>query len=116
MGCNKVALGHTKDDLIDTLLMNMFYAGEISTMLPMQQFFNGKLTLIRPLVYVEETLLSRFSKEAALPVFRNPCPTAGNSKRSSIKALVDRMSLENRKIKGNLFHALHRVRQDYLLT
>lgn len=114
LGCNKLALGHTKDDVIATLLMNMFYAGEISTMLPVQTLFNGKFTLIRPLVYVDEHLIRRYAKEASFPAFRNPCPTAGASKRSEIKSMLDDMSRRNRKIKGNLFHALHRVRQDYL--
>ena len=116
LGCNKLALGHTKDDLIATLLLNMFYAGEISTMLPFQTFFEGKFTLIRPLMYVDEKVIRRFAKEAAFPVFRNPCPTAGNSRRSEIKSLLDEMSRRNRKIKGNLFHAMHRIRRDYLLA
>lgn len=116
LGCNKLALGHTKDDVITTLLLNMFYAGEISTMLPVQTFFEGKFTLIRPLVYVDETLIRRFAKEASFPIFQNPCPTAGFSKRSEIKSFLDQMSQKNRKIKGNLFHALHRVRPEYLFT
>ncbi len=115
LGCNKIALGHTKDDIIATLLLNMFYAGEISTMLPYQSFFGGKLIVIRPLAYVDEAVIRRFAREASFPVFQNPCPTAGHSKRSEIKSMLDQMCRKNRKIKGNLFHALHRVRQDYLL-
>jgi tRNA 2-thiocytidine biosynthesis protein TtcA len=52
--CNKIALGHHKDDIIETLLLNIFYSAEISTMLPVQTLFKGKVTLIRPLALIEE--------------------------------------------------------------
>ena len=54
LNCTKLALGHHKDDIIETLFMNMCYAGEISTMKPSQSFFEGKFTVIRPLAYADE--------------------------------------------------------------
>jgi tRNA 2-thiocytidine biosynthesis protein TtcA len=114
--CNKVALGHNKDDLIETLMINMFYAGEISCMKPMQSFFNGKLTLIRPLAYTDGDLIRRFAKLFQLPQFINPCPSAENSKRSDIRAMLTEFYNKNNKIKGNLFRAMHNVRSDYLLS
>ncbi|ETR72985.1 MAG: PP-loop domain-containing protein [Candidatus Magnetoglobus multicellularis str. Araruama] len=87
--CNKVALGHNKDDLIETMMINMFYAGEISCMHPMQSFFNGKFTLIRPLAYTDSTDIRRFAKKIQLPEFINPCPSAKNSKRSDIRDMLN---------------------------
>jgi tRNA 2-thiocytidine biosynthesis protein TtcA len=113
--CNKVALGHNKDDLIETLMINMFYAGEISCMQPMQTFFNDKLTLIRPLAYTDAAIIRKFAKNFQLPQFNNPCPSARNSKRSDIREMLTTFYKKNQKIKGNLFRAMHNVRTDYLL-
>ena len=60
--CRKVALGHNRDDLIQTLLLNIFYSGEISTMVPVQSFFNGLLTVIRPLCMVPEDRIQKWSR------------------------------------------------------
>ena len=65
--CNKVALGHHKDDIIETLLLNIFYSGEISTMLPLQSLFKGKITIIRPLSLLEEKTIEKFAREIGLP-------------------------------------------------
>ena len=115
LGCGKVALGHHKDDIIETLFINMCYAGEISTMVPSQSFFQGRFTVIRPLAMVEEDHVRRFTTELGLPVFTNPCPSAEHSKRHEIKTMLNRLYRSNRKIKGNLFRAMSRVRVDYLL-
>jgi len=114
LDCNKVALGHTKDDLIATLLINMFYAGEISTMMPSQSFFKGRFVLIRPLALAEEDLIRRFALEQGFPQFVNPCPSAGTSKRKQIKDMVDDLCRQNPKVRGNLFRAMGRVKTDYL--
>jgi tRNA 2-thiocytidine biosynthesis protein TtcA len=113
--CNKIALGHNKDDLIETLMMNMIYAGEISCMKPKQSFFNGKLTLIRPLAYTDSDIIRKFARQFQLPQFINPCPSALTSKRSDIREMLTAFYKKNKKIKGNLFHAMHNVRTDYLL-
>lgn len=115
LGCNKLALGHNKDDIIETLLMNICYAGEISTMLPAQSFFQGKFRLIRPLSFVDEDLIRRFAKEKGCPDFINPCPSADVSKRREIKQLLQQLYRSNRKIKGNIFRAMSHVKTDYLL-
>ncbi|MDD5255454.1 MAG: ATP-binding protein, partial [Candidatus Omnitrophica bacterium] len=66
LGCTKVALGHHKDDIIETVLLNLFFQGEISSMCPRQELFKGKITLIRPLAYVEEYMIRRFAREEGL--------------------------------------------------
>ncbi len=115
LGCKKLALAHNKDDLIETLFLNMFYGGEISTMMPAQPFFGGKLNLIRPLAYADEDALLAFSREMGWPVKENPCPSAGKTKRADIKALLRNLYLSNNKIKGNIFRAMRHVKRDYLL-
>lgn len=115
LGCSKLALGHNKDDIIETLFLNMCYAGEISTMLPRMMFFKDRCTLIRPLAFVDEDIIKRFAKEQRFPEFVNPCPSAGVSKRQEIKAMLKGLYRTNKKIKGNLFRAMSHVKTEYLL-
>ena len=115
LGCNKLALGHNKDDIIETLFMNICYAGEISTMLPSQSFFQERFTLIRPLAFVDEDVIRRFAKEKGCPDLINPCPTAKVSKRQEIKRLLQQLYRSNKKVKGNIFRAMSHVKTDYLL-
>ncbi|SCY41154.1 ATP-binding protein [Desulfoluna spongiiphila] len=116
LGCRTLALGHNKDDVIETLLINMFYSGQISTMMPNQSMFGGEVTVIRPLYLAEESDIVRFASEQGLPVYSNPCPSAAVSKRREIKDLLESLSKANPHVKGNLFRSLSQVRLDYLLT
>jgi len=115
LGCNRIALGHHKDDLIETFFLNIFYGASISTMLPVQELFGGKLTVIRPLYRVEERLLARYARDMGWPEIRLGCPSAGASKRKDIKDMLNRFYRSSKKIKGNIFHALQNVNPDYLL-
>jgi tRNA 2-thiocytidine biosynthesis protein TtcA len=115
LGCNKLALGHNRDDIIETLFLNICYAGEISTMLPAQPFFGGKYTIIRPLAFVEEDHIRKFARAKGFPTCDNPCPSAKSSKRREIKELLQKLYRSNRKIKGNIFRALSNPRLEYLL-
>jgi len=115
MGFNKLALGHNKDDIIETLFLNICYAGEISTMMPAQKMFQDRFTVIRPLAHTNEDLIRRFANELNFPVFENPCPNAKISKRQEIKQMLNRLYRSNRKIKGNIFRAMSHVKPDYLL-
>jgi tRNA 2-thiocytidine biosynthesis protein TtcA len=115
LGCSKLALAHNKDDIIETLFLNMWYAGEISTMVPSQSFFNGRLTLVRPLAYVDEDALRRFAIQMQWPVKENPCPSAGRSKRAEVKAMLQQLYASDQKIKGNIFRAMRHVKPAYLL-
>ena len=114
MNCRKIALGHHKDDLIETLFINMCYAGEISTMLPSQSLFKGAIKIIRPLAYADEERIAQFAKQAGFPQLANYCPSAGNSKRDEIKTMLNDLYRSNRKVKGNLFRAMRHVKLEYL--
>jgi len=114
-GCNKIAFAHHRDDIIETLLINMFYGREISTMMPNQSIFGGKLHIIRPLVYLQEKLIKKYSKERQFPILKNECPTSNTSKRIYIKKLLDDLEKDNKEIRDNIYKAMSHVKPDYLL-
>jgi tRNA 2-thiocytidine biosynthesis protein TtcA len=115
-GCNKIAFAHHRDDIIETLLINMFYAREISTMVPNQSIFAGKLHIIRPLAYIREVLVKKYAVERRFPAIENRCPTSKTSRRLYIKNLLNELEKENKDIRHNIFKSLHHVKQDYLLS
>ncbi|MBE9569851.1 MAG: tRNA 2-thiocytidine(32) synthetase TtcA [Proteobacteria bacterium] len=115
VGCNRIAFGHHKDDLIETFFLNVFYGASISTMVPVQGLFGGELTVIRPFYLVDEDLIRRYAQLMDWPEISLDCPTAGSSKREEIKNMLKHFYRSNRKIKGNIFHALQNVNAEYLL-
>lgn len=115
LGCTKLALGHNQDDIIETLFLNICYAGEISTMIPCQPFFNNRLFIIRPLAFAAENIISRFAKDNGFPDFVNQCPSAKTSKRREMKTLLNKLYISNKKIRGNIFRSLSHVKTEYLL-
>ncbi len=114
LGCNKIALGHNLDDLIETFFINMFYSGEMSTMLPRQEMFKGVITIIRPLALVEKEKIERLSRLIGLPVCENECPSASKSKRKGIRQLLSLLYESDKKIKGNVKRAIFNIRPEYL--
>ena len=114
-GCNKVALGHHKDDTIETVLLNLFFHGEISAMSPRQELFKGKITLIRPLVYVEEDMIARFGKSAGFPQQRCACPNSVTSKRTKISNIIKDLKKVCPEVKTNIFRSVRRIKKDYLV-
>jgi tRNA 2-thiocytidine biosynthesis protein TtcA len=113
-GCNKIAFAHHRDDIIETLLINMFYGREISTMMPNQSIFGGKLHIIRPLAYLREELVKKYSRERQFPTVKNECPTSENSKRIYVKKLLNELQRDNPDIRHNIFKAMSHVKPDYL--
>lgn len=113
-GCAKIAFAHHKDDMIETLLINLFYGREISTMMPNQSIFQGKLHIIRPLAYINEKLIKKYGKERGFPVIENACPTSKTSRRAYIKKLLRQLEEENKDIRENIYKAMRHVKMDYL--
>ena len=111
--CQKIAFGHHKDDIIETFLLNVLYSAEISTMLPIQTLFKGKLAIIRPMVLLEEKQIEKFAREKELPVSHSGCPSSGKTKRREMKDLIQSLEKTNPRIKGNIFRSLSNVRVDY---
>jgi tRNA 2-thiocytidine biosynthesis protein TtcA len=117
LGCNKVAFGHHLDDIIETCLINMFFAGNISTMLPKQELFQGGLSLIRPLAYCREESVRDYALKHDLPVREETCVEGGpNSRRRRMKELLSGLEEESPGLKGRLFRSLSNVRMDYMPT
>lgn len=114
-GCNKVALGHHKDDIIETILLNLFFHGEISAMSPKQELFNGKVIIIRPLAYTEEDMIQRFAKEAGFPHHKCVCPNSITSNRTKISGIIKDLKKTCPDVKTNIFRAIKRIKKDYLL-
>lgn len=115
IGCSKIALGHHMDDIVETMLLNLFFNGEISTMRPYQEMFEGTLAIIRPLAYVEERQLEKLSSVLGLPVVKSMCPNKDISRRKKIKEIIREMELINPEVKKNIFRSLRRVKTQYLL-
>jgi tRNA 2-thiocytidine biosynthesis protein TtcA len=113
-GCNRIAFAHHRDDIIETLLINLFYGREISTMLPDQTIFGGELHIIRPLAYIREDLVKKYARERGFPVIENDCPTSRTSRRRSVKDLLAGMEKDNPEVKDNIWKALGHVKTDYL--
>ena len=112
--CNKIALAHHKDDIIETLLINLFYGREICTMMPKQEIFQGSMHIIRPLAYIAEKLIKKYVKEREFPVIENRCATSKTSKRVYIKKLLQELEKDNKNIRENIYKALRHVKVDYL--
>jgi len=115
-GCNKITFAHHRDDIVETLLLNMFYAREISTMVPNQSIFAGELHIIRPLAYIREAFVKKYAAERRFPSIENRCPTSKTSRRLYIKNLLNELEKENKDIRHNIFKSMHHVKQEYLLT
>ena len=113
-GCKKVALGHHMDDIVETLLLNIFYHGEFAAMNPRQELFGGKIVIIRPLCYVEESSLKRFSKECGFKAQVSTCPNAEASKRRVMKNFIKRIEEDCSYVKTNIFRSVSRVKEEYI--
>jgi tRNA 2-thiocytidine biosynthesis protein TtcA len=109
--CNKIAYGHHKDNVVETLLINILFGRKIEAMHPVQEVFKGKMHIIRPLLYAEETLLKRFAKEFSLPSLKRLCPMDGNTRRDKVKAIIKDLQATEQyaNIKENIFRSLHHV-------
>ena len=114
-GFTKIALGHHKDDLIETLFLNMLYSGNISTMVPKQELFEGRLSLIRPLAYLEKQEIFDIAEKLELVAVANLCPFAGNTRREKVRQILDAVYLAEPEAKSSIFASLRNVRQGYLL-
>jgi tRNA 2-thiocytidine biosynthesis protein TtcA len=117
LGCNKIALGHHLDDFIETLLLNQFYVGTLAAMSPKLLADNGEQTVIRPLVYVEESDIIQYSRLQAFPIICCACPVCGiqDQKRQKMKQLIRLLAKDIPQIRRSLLGALGNIRTSHLL-
>lgn len=113
--CNKIALGHNQDDVLETFLLNLFYTGNIGTFAPKSYMDRSKITLIRPLIYTPEKEIKRFVKKNNITVMKKVCPMDGTSKREFMKDLIYSLSKNIPMIRANLFGAIQRHIEDWKL-
>jgi tRNA 2-thiocytidine biosynthesis protein TtcA len=107
-GCNKVALGHSKDDLIETYLLSLFYEGRLSTFSPVTWLSETGLYVIRPLCYSYEKDVRYFVNQKGLTPVKSPCPWDKESKRHEIRDLVRSLSHDNPHLRANIFGTIQR--------
>ena len=105
-GCNKIAYAHHKDDVVETLLMSLIFEGRIHTFAPVTHLDRMDLTVIRPLMYMNEADVIGFVNKYRVPVVKSPCPADGYTKRQYVKELLQQLNLENPGVKNRIFTAI----------
>ena len=108
-GCNKIALGHNEDDVLETFFLNLLYAGNISTFAPVSYMDRSKITLIRPMIYLSEREIRKFIKRQNITVMPKSCPMDGVSKREYMKELIAKLVLDIPTVKANIMGAIKRA-------
>ena len=106
--CNKIALGHNMDDMLETFMLNLLYTGNISTFAPVTYMDRSKITLIRPLIYTPEKDIKSFVKRNNIQLMPKCCPMDGFSKREDMKNLIKNLRTDIPRVKENLFGAITR--------
>lgn len=105
-GCNKVAYAHHKDDVVQTMMMSLIFEGRFHTFSPVTFLDRTELSVIRPLIYMNEADVIGFMRKYNLPVVKSPCPADGHTKREYIKQLVRQINLETPGVKERMFTAI----------
>jgi tRNA 2-thiocytidine biosynthesis protein TtcA len=115
LGCNKVALGHHRDDSIETLLLNLFHSGQIQAMPAKYTTQDGRFEVIRPLIYAAESEIRDFAEEQQYPII--PCNLCGSiaGRRNFVRSLLVDLETTIPDIRNNLLAALQNVRPSHLL-
>ncbi len=108
-GCNKLALGHHFDDVVETFMLNLFYEGRLGSFSPVTYLSRKDLTMIRPLLYAQEKDVRYFVNRHPLPVIESPCPADKNTERESMKTLLASMERNNKGLRHRIFGALQKA-------
>jgi tRNA 2-thiocytidine biosynthesis protein TtcA len=117
VGATKIALGHHLDDFVETLLLNLFFAGSLKAMPARLVSDNGEHVVVRPLVYVTEAEARTYAKDEALPIISCCCPACGDLslQRQRIKRLIAQLEVEHPEVKSSMIRALGNVASRHLL-
>ena len=106
LGCNKVALGHHFDDVVETFMMNLFFEGRLGCFSPTTFLTNRQITLIRPMIYATEKDVQYFTRRQELPVIKSLCPEDHNTERENMKLLLADIEKTNKGLKHRIFKAI----------
>lgn len=108
LGCNKVALGHHMDDVMETFFMSLIYEGRTHTFLPITYLSRKDLYVIRPMVYTPESEIKHLVKKLDIQIVKNECPANGETKRQYVKELIRGIERENKGVRESVFGAIMR--------
>ena len=108
MGANRLALGHHRDDVVETFMLNLMQTGKIGCFMPVTEYPDTGLSVIRPLIYTEEGDIRRLVQTAELPVYKNPCPADGSTERACMKDYLRQYGKDRRELYRRILGALER--------
>ncbi len=111
LDCNKLALGHHREDALETLMMSLIFEGRLHTFHPKTWLSRSEVTVIRPMVYLPEKHVLHMKKELALPILVNPCPANGHTKRQEMKELLAELTQRYPTVKDMMLSALQNDKQ-----
>jgi tRNA 2-thiocytidine biosynthesis protein TtcA len=115
-GFTKIAFGHHMDDIVETIILNQFYRGEIGAMKPMVELFDGKIVIIRPLAYVRERVMEKLARELGIDSMgQSKCANDDTSHRMLIKNMLKGFEKNSPMVITNIFRSLKNVNSDYLI-
>lgn len=106
LGCNKIAYAHHKDDIVETMLMSLIYEGRLHTFAPVTYLDRSDLTVIRPLLFMNEADIIGYVNKYKVPVTKSKCPVDGYTKREYVKQLLKKLNQENPGVKDRMFTAV----------
>lgn len=109
LGCNKVALGHHLDDGMETFFMNLLFNGKIGSFQPVTYLDRMDITLIRPMIAIEEKQIIQFVQSKNLPIVHNPCPADKKTKREETKQLIETLSEQYPDLRQKFYRAIRNV-------
>lgn len=118
LGYNKLALGHHFDDVVETTMINMFYAGTVKTMIPKVKSTSGKMELIRPMVYIKEKDIISYTQKNGIEAMGCGCPVESgktDSKRKEIKNLLGKLEEKDPNVKQSIFNSMKNINLDYVI-
>lgn len=115
IGANVIAFGHHRDDFMQTLLMNILYGSCVETMKPNNPFFGGEFRVIRPMLYIDEKMITAEAKRREIEIFPQGCPFSCMSERRYVKDLIAAAHQRHRRVRQSIFRSMFTVRPDYLL-
>lgn len=111
-GCNKIALGHHFDDVVETFMLNLFFEGRIGSFSPVTYLSRKQITMIRPLIYTHEKEIRTFARKAELPVIKSPCPADGHTERAKMKEYLATFDNEHSGLYYRIMGAIQRGEVD----
>lgn len=114
LGCNKLALGHHRDDAVESLLMSMMFNGTIASMPPKLDMFDHTFTLIRPFIYLTNEETRQYATYRDFKKQKKNCPYEQSTKRNAVAGIIRQMETLSPHVKGNLFAAMKNIQKEYL--